>query len=157
MTPEYAVSHHPNPNPSPQHPHHLRNVAVRIGVGRPAPDDDQHRLVEGNGAAGRIKGGADPVARGAKELLVDAELARVSDLHLRVFRLEGVEHGRDVVLGVARREQHPGHREAEPVATRAKLLETLADDGGRELEKPALDVVLREPLPNARRHPIRTR
>ena len=99
--------------------------------------------------AGRVEGGGDPVTRGAKQLFVDPELARVADLHLRVLGLVGIEHRRDVVLGMAGREQHPGDREAELVAAPAKLPEPLADHRGRELEEPALDVVPRETLADA--------
>ena len=145
------------PEPFPQQAHHLGDVAVRVGVGRPAPDDDEHRLVERDAAPGRVERGGDPVPRGAKQLLVDPELAGVADLHLRVLGLPGVEHRRDVVLGVAGREQHPGDREAKLGPAPAELVEPVADHRGRELEEPALDVVLREPLADAGRDRLELR
>ena len=145
------------PEPFPQEAHHLGDVAVGVRVGRPAPDDDEHGLVERDLPAGRVERGGDPVARGAKQLLVDPELAGVADLHLRVLGLAGVQHRRDVVLGMARREQHPGDREAEAVAPCAELVEPFADHRGRELQEPALDVVPREPLPDAGRDRLELR
>ena len=72
--------------PFPQHAHDLGDVAVRIRVGGATPDDDEHRLVERDAITGRFEGLADPVAGRAQELVVDAELARVADLHFRMLR-----------------------------------------------------------------------
>ena len=113
--------------------------------------------MERDTVAGRIERLADAIARRAQELVVDAELARVADLHVRMLRLEGVEHRGDVVLGVAGREEHSRNREAELVAAGVELPETLPDDGRRELQEAALDVVAGQAHAYSRGHRLELR
>src|SRR3546814_10765531 len=66
------------------------------------------------------------------------------DRHLRMLRLVGVQHRRNVVLGVAGGEQHARHGEAARHAPGAQLVETLADDRRGEFQEAALHRVRSE-------------
>ena len=85
------------------------------------------------------------------------QLAAVVDRHPGMLGLIGVEHRGDVVLGVAGGEEHAGHRQHAVCAALAQLVQAVADDRRGELEKAALDVVLRQALADARAPPLRTR
>src|SRR3546814_9409691 len=61
-----------------------------------------------------------------------------------MLRLVGVQHRRNVVLGVAGGEQHARHGEAARHAPGAQLVETLADDRRGEFQEAALHRVLRQ-------------
>ena len=101
--------------------------------------------------AGALQRLVDAGAGGAQQLGIDRELTAVADGHAGVLRLIGVEHRRDVVLGVAGGEQHARHGEHVGHAAFAQLVETVADDRSRELEEAELDIPSRQALSDTTR------
>ena len=131
--------------PFPQHTGDLGHVGVGIGVGRTATDDDQQGFVRGDlalfcvGALDRL---AHALTGGSDHLVIDPELAAVVHFDV-VLGAVRVEHRGNVVLGVARRKQHTGHREDPLTALLPQAVETVADDRGRELQITVINVELR--------------
>ena len=91
----------------------------------------------------------NPIPGRLEHLRVDAELAGVANLHARMLGLVRAQHGRDVVLGVTGCEQHARDRQHQVMPGRMQLVETVANDGGGELQESALDVIVRQPLAQA--------
>ncbi len=85
------------------------------------------------------------VGGGAHHLGVDAEILAVIDPEI-VGGGIGVEHRGNVVLGVARREQHAGHGEHAGDALGFQLVQTGADDRGGEFEIAIFDRIVRQAL-----------
>ena len=139
----------PEPEALPQHAHDLVDVGVGVGVGGAAPDHHQHGVVPRHIVPRPIQRLLDAIPRRFQHLRIDAELACVADLHAGMRNLVSAQYRRDVVLGVAGREQHAGHRQHQVVPRRVQLVQTVADDGRGELQEPALDLVLWQPLSQA--------
>ena len=85
---------------------------------------------------------AHALACGADHLVIDAKLAAVVHFDV-VLGAVGVEHGRNVILGMARREQHPRHREDALTALLPQAVQTIADDRGGKLQIAVVNVELR--------------
>ena len=89
----------------------LATLELASGSEAPRPTTSSSVSSSATLAGCRGNGLGDTVAGGAQHLEIDAEFAAVGDLELRMFRRVGVEHRRDVVLGVAGGEQHAGDGE----------------------------------------------
>ncbi len=130
----------------PQHSRDLRDVRVRIGIGRAAAHGQQERFLDGDrtelgvGTRDRF---AHPVAGRADHLQVDSELAAVGDLDLRFPGGIGVDDRGNVVLGMAGREQHPRDRIDSPHPALDQPVQPVADDRRGEFEEPVLDLPVR--------------
>ena len=119
----------------PDQPHDLGDVGVGVRVGGAAPDEDQRGIAARDGAARRRQRALHPFARGADQLEIDAELVAVVDAQPLVPGGVGIEHRRDVVLGVAGGEQHAGDGDHALRAGAAEAVEAVADDRTGEFEK----------------------
>ena len=80
---------------------------------------------------------------GADHLEVDAQLAAVFDADAGILRLIGVEHRRDIVLGVAGGEKHARHREHSRHALVAQPVEAGMDHRIAEFQIAIFDGRLR--------------
>jgi len=137
----------------PQHPAHLGDVGIGVGVRRAAADDHEQGVVIGNLAELGIGGGdrlADPVTGGADHLQIDAEFAAIENFGIGMLRRIGVEDGRNVVLGMACREQHAGHGENTPRAALTQRVKTVADNWPGKFKETVLDVAVGETGPQGR-------
>ena len=131
----------------PQHPHDLGDVGIGVGIGRPAPDDQEQRVVKRFTflPAGREQRLAHAVAGGADHLQIDAELAAIFDRQALVLRLVGVEHRRYVVLGVACGKQHARHGEDLVDAVRPEPVEPVREHRIGEFQIAVADRPSRKP------------
>ena len=126
----------------PEHPHDLGDVGVGVRIGCTATDDHQHRVMDCHLAMltiGHIKRFLDALTGCPDHLQVDPEFAAIIDDHTGILRLIGVEHARDVVLGVAGGKQHAGNRKHPLDAHRAQLVETVGDNRVAEFEIAVFD------------------
>jgi hypothetical protein len=128
----------------PQHAGDLGDVGVGIGIRRAAPDHDEQRLVARHIAWAFGDRLLDALGGGAQHLGVDAEFAAIVDADA-VGGSIGVEHRRDVVLGMAGGKQHARHRQYMADALGAQAVEAVAQDGLGELEIAVLDRIGQPP------------
>ena len=127
----------------PEHARDLGDVAVGVRVGGAAADHrEQGLLGRDRCGRGRERVG-DPVAGGAQELGIEPEVAAEVDPDA-VLGGVGVEHRGHVVLDVAGGEQHARDRQHVVDAARPQTVEAVAQDRPGELEKAALDRVVRQ-------------
>ena len=134
----------------PQHAGHFGDVGIGIRVGCAPADGDQHGLLARHNTMfgiGGFKSLQDPVSGGTNHLQIDAQLAAIDNLDAGILGRIGVEHGRDVVLGVAGSKQHAGHRVDTLHAPGDQLVEAVTDDRGREFQKAVFDLLVRETCP----------
>ena len=87
----------------------------------------------------RSSASCDPGGGGGDHLGIDAELAAVADVD-PVLGGIGVQHRRDVVLGVHRGEQHARHREDAVAARLAQPVEPVADHRVGEFQIAVVDL-----------------
>ena len=117
----------------PQHPGHLGDIAVGVAVGRAAADHDEAALVESDVALGALQRRVDAIARGRKQLCIDAEVAAHVQPQTMLLRID-IEHGGDVVLHMPGGEQHSRHREHVVDTASPQRIQTVANDRPGELE-----------------------
>ncbi len=122
----------------PQHAHHLGDIGIGIRVRSTAPHHHQQRLMARNALLCSRLGLGDAGAGGIEHLEIDAEFGPISDLDAMLCGI-GVEHGRDVVLGVAGGEQHARQREHALDACVPQLVETKIDHRVGEFEIAVFD------------------
>ncbi len=113
-----------------------------------AADDDEQGL--GPRDAG-IRRRGDAVGGRPQQFRVDRQVAAEADLDRRVFGGKAVHLPRQVVLDVARREQHAGDRQDPPRAARRQRREPVADRRPGEFEIAGGEIMLRQPRPQRRR------
>src|SRR6266852_3626385 len=123
----------------PQHARHLGDVRIGIGIVGAASDHEQQRVGALGAALGARLGRGDAVGGGAQQLGLDRQLAAEAQLDRRVGGGEAVHLPGQVVLDVARREEHAGHGEDAPRALRFERLEPVADGRAHEFEIAGLD------------------
>ncbi len=119
-----------------QHTRDFCDIAVGVWIRRTAPDDDKAGVVERDFTIfdiGSSYGIGNAPCGGRNHFGINTEFAAIADLHA-VFGSVGVQHGRDVVLGMHRGEQHAGHGENTFAASFAQLIEAVADHGVRKFE-----------------------
>jgi len=119
----------------PQHPRNLGDIAVGVGIGGAAPDDDKQRIRTRDPAGGGLLRRLDPFSRDFQKFWINGKIAPVLDGAIPMLRLIGIENRRDVVLGVTGGKKHPGDGEDAIDALRAQLVEAFADHRPREFEK----------------------
>ena len=90
-----------------------------------------------------IKRFLNAVACRPHHLGVDAQFLAIVDFQTVGCGI-GVEHGRNVVLGVARGKQHAGHGQHALNALGSQAVEAGADDGGGKFEVAIFNRVLRQ-------------
>ena len=91
-----------------QHARHFGHIGIGIRIGRAPTNHHQEGLIQGHLTGRLIQGFADAGTSRTDHQTVDPELASVVDRETR-FGAVGVQHRRNVVLGVASREQHGGN------------------------------------------------
>ncbi len=132
----------------PQHARHLGDVRIGVGVRCAAAHDHQQCFVPGNIAARPFRSLdqrlLDAVARRLQHFQIDRQLAPVIDLHAGILRRIGIEDGGNIVLRMARREQHAGHGQHPGHALIAQFVEPVADDRRREFQETVFDRMMRE-------------
>src|SRR5918998_3158211 len=114
---------------------HLREVAVRVRVRGATADDEDRRLF----SLGLRYHGTDALVHEGEELGADAQGAAVVETEVGVGQPLAHQGCRDVVLGVARRQEHQGGGGdlARPLPSEA--VHALGDGGPGELDETALD------------------
>src|SRR3546814_14216521 len=73
-----------------------------------------------------------------------AEIAPVDDLRIGMLGSIAVQHARNVILGVSRREQHARQGEDFRVAPGAQCVQSVADNRSSEFQKAEIDIVRSE-------------
>ena len=133
----------------PQHARDLGDVAVGVGVGGAAPDHRQQGLFARNFAARLRERRLDPVAAPRANSFGSMPSSRPKlDPNAMVGGIL-VEHRWHVVLDVAGGEQHARHGQHVIDAARPQPVEPLAQHRPRELQKAALDGIVRQALGQA--------
>ncbi len=125
------------PHPLPQHAGDLGDVGIGVGVIGTAPDDDKHGVL----AALRHRSG-DALGRRGQQLRVDRKIAAEPHVDAPMFGHEAVHFPRQVVLDMARREQHARHRQDLASAARHQLRQTLLDRRASEFEIAGGEIML---------------
>ena len=117
------------PHPLPQHARDLADVRIRVRVVGATPDDNEKRVF-----TLMRDSHCDAVGSRGKQFRVDREIAAELDLDARIGGHKAVHLPGQVVLDVARREQHPRYREDPPRAPGRETAEPLLDRRAREFE-----------------------
>ena len=113
-----------------QHPGDFRDIAIGVGIGCAAPDDDEAGVVAGDRAVpgiGLRQRVFDTLPGGGDHPGVDAQFAPVMDVDI-VSGGIGVENGGNVVFRVHRGEEHSGDGENAVAACVAQAVEAVAND-----------------------------
>src|SRR5919106_2218600 len=129
----------------PQHARNLGDVAVGVRIGGATTDHGEQGVLARHRPGRARERSLYSFEGGAQQLGIDAEVAPELHRHA-VLGGVGIEHRGNVVLDVAGREQHAGHREHVVDAARAQPVEALADDRSRELQEAALERLLWQAL-----------
>ena len=101
--------------------------------------------MESNTLRCRIKRFLNAVAGGAHHLGVNAKFLAVVDLEIILGGI-GVEHGGNVILGMARRKKHSGHGEHARHTLGFQGIKTIADNRRGKFEIAIFHRVLRQAL-----------
>jgi hypothetical protein len=136
--------------PLPQHARDLRDIRVGVGIVGAAANDNEQRFR----ALALRRDGGDTVGRRVEQLRIDAEIA--AELHLRSrMRVHKTVHlPRQVVLDVARGEQHARNRQYSGRAACLQFGQRLADRRPGEFEEPrGLEPVGPQSLPRLGQRP----
>ena len=128
----------------PQQTADFRDIGIGIRVGRAPAHHHQQGFLRTDMIARGIHGLAHPVAGGTDQLHVHTQIPAIGDIQLRVLGAIGIDHRGQVVLHMARGEQHAGYSNNALVATFAQGIQTLADDRRGEFQKAAVHVILRQ-------------
>ena len=133
-----------------QHPGHLGHIGVGIGIGRSPSHHHQQGVVQRHrwpAAGGRLRQGLLQAAGGRLDhLAVDPQFAAVVDPQSALGAV-GVQHGGDVVLGVASGEQHRRHRQHMLHSACPQGVEAVAQDRPCKFQVAVLHRDLRQALP----------
>ena len=116
-----------------QHPHHLGHVGVGIRIGR-APTDHHQQGVGHRHLRGLGQGLTDAGSCRRDHQPVNPQFPAVINGQSR-FSAVGVEHRRNVVLGMPGREKHGGNGQHFLHALRSQVLETITQDGLGEFKE----------------------
>ena len=136
-------------HPLPQHARDFCNVRIGVGVVGTAPDDDEQRVAAIAGA-----GRGDTLGRGIDELYIDRQVAAEPHVDARMGGHERVHLPGQVVLHMARGEQHPRHRMNAPGAARHQRRQPVADIGPGEFEIAGGEIVSRKARAQRRREQL---
>ena len=129
-----------------KHPRHLGHVGVGIGIGGPPSDNHQKRFRERYVIALTLDRLSDPGSRCRHHQAIDTELSPVIDRKAG-FRRVGVEHRRDVVLGMPCREEHRRDRQDAGDPLLPQRLKPVAQDRPGEFEIAVRDRHRGQPRP----------
>ena len=131
--------------PLDEHPRHLGDVGVGIGVGGAPAHHHQQGLGQGHLGLGvrPIEGFADPGAGGLDHLEVDPQLAAVINAQAGLGGVT-IENRGDVVFGVARGKEHPGHRQNPLDPLGAQAVEAVPQDRAGKFQIAVFDRYIRQ-------------